>query len=67
MMKTGGEPKPVAHGKKGNVGGIATPGRKGHMIKALTMLVKPGPGTKKTPAIANLHNPEARFTSMLAQ
>ena len=48
MMKTGGEPKPVASGKKGNVGGVATPGRHGHMLKGLNMLVKSGPATKKT-------------------
>ena len=58
MMKTKGEPMPVASGKKGNVGGISTPGRHGHMLHSLNMLMKPGPGTKKTAAISNMPRPE---------
>ena len=30
MMKAKGSPKPVASGKKGNVGGMMTPGRHGN-------------------------------------
>jgi hypothetical protein len=53
-----GAPKPVASGKKGNVGGVSTPGRHGRMIKGLTALVKSGPATKKTAAVANMPRPE---------
>ena len=54
MMSAKGSPKPVATGKKGNVGGVSTPGRHGHALtNGLMMLVKPGPATKKTPKIAN--------------
>jgi hypothetical protein len=49
--------KSSAVGKKGNVGGITTPGRKG-MGSALHMLVKPGSATTKTAKPANLHRPE---------
>jgi hypothetical protein len=53
-----GAPKKVASGKKGNVGGVSTPGRHGHMIKALTALVQPGPATKKKAAVSNMPRPE---------
>jgi hypothetical protein len=47
-----GSPKPVATGKKGNVGGIATPGRHGNhaaaMLAGVNNLVAAGPGTTKT-------------------
>jgi hypothetical protein len=61
-MMTKGSPKPVATGKKGNVGGIATPGRHGSHAAAMKAgvknLVMPGPATKKTPVIANQIRPE---------
>lgn len=62
MMKTGGEPKDVVTGRKGNVGGIPTPGRQGHTLKgsaALMMLVKPGPAINRMPKTAK-HNPETK-------
>lgn len=57
-----GAPKPVVTGRKGNVGGISTPGRHGHKLTGLTALVKPGPGTKKTATVANLHRPEGNVS-----
>lgn len=61
-MNMNGAPKPVASGKKGNVGGISTPGRHGNHMAAMRAgvknLVSPGPGTKKTAAVSNLMRPE---------
>jgi hypothetical protein len=58
MMKAKGSPKPVASGKSGNVGGVATPGRKGShaaaMMAGVKNLVAPGPGTKKTAVIGKV-------------
>ena len=57
MMSAKGSPKPVATGKKGNVGGISTPGRHGSHAAAMKAgvknLVMPGPATKKTAAVSN--------------
>jgi hypothetical protein len=62
MMTAKGSPKPVETGKRGNVGGISTPGRHGNHAAAMKAgvknLVMPGPGTKKTPVIANQIRPE---------
>ena len=50
-MQTHGEPKPIASGKRGNVGGVSTPGRHGSHAAAMRAgvknLVTAGPGTKK--------------------
>jgi hypothetical protein len=58
MNSAKGSPKPVASGKKGNVGGIATPGRHGShaaaMAAGMKNLVAPGPGTKKTATIGKI-------------
>ena len=58
MMKTKGEPKPVATGKKGNVGGISTPGRHGNHAAAMAAgvknLVTAGPGTKKMADVSKI-------------
>ena len=63
-MKTAkGSPKPVASGKKGNVGGMMTPGRHGHMLHGLDMLMKPGMATKKTAAVSNIHSGPASISS----
>lgn len=63
-MMAKGSPKPVASGKKGNVGGISTPGRHGNHMAAMRAgvknLVAAGPGTKKTAAVSNLMRPEGR-------
>lgn len=64
-MMTHGEPKPVATGKKGNVGGISTPGRHGShkaaMMAGVKNLVAPGPGmTKKVKHIVVRPEPEGR-------
>ena len=62
MMKAKGSPKPVASGKKGNVGGMMTPGRHGNhkvaMMAGMKNLVAAGPGTKKTASISNMPRPE---------
>ena len=51
MFMAKGSPKPVATGKKGNVGGISTPGRHGSkaaaMLAGVKNLVSAGPGTTK--------------------
>lgn len=53
-----GAPKPVASGKKGNVGGISTPGRHGSHMAAMKAgvknLVAPGPGTSKTASLKKI-------------
>lgn len=57
-----GAPKPTVTGRKGNVGGISTPGRPGHALKgsaALMMLVKPGPAINRMPKTVK-HNPETK-------
>lgn len=59
-----GNPVQAAYGKKGNVGGISTPGRKGSkaaaMMAGVKNLVAPGAGTKKTAVIANMPRPEGK-------
>ena len=63
-----GAPKPVVTGRKGNVGGISTPGRHGNhgaaMMAGVKNLVAPGPGTKKTAAVQNLTRPEGKVGSL---
>jgi len=57
-MVAKGSPKPVVTGRKGNVGGVSTPGRHGDhkaaMMAGIKNLVAPGPGTVKTAKISNL-------------
>ena len=63
-----GAPKPTVTGRKGNVGGIATPGRPGHALKgsaALMMLVKPGPAINRMPKTVK-HNPETKTAKINA-
>jgi hypothetical protein len=52
-----GAPKPVVTGKKGNVGGISTPGRHG-VGSGLNALVKPGPGKTVPVKVSNMPRPE---------
>lgn len=55
-MTVKGSPKPVVTGRKGNVGGITTPGRHGNhaaaMMAGVKNLVAAGAGTTKT---ADIH------------
>lgn len=57
-MMAKGSPKPVVTGRKGNVGGVSTPGRTGNhkaaMMAGMKNLISPGPGTVKTAKISNM-------------
>lgn len=65
-MMAKGSPKPVATGKKGNVGGMMTAGRHGShaaaMMAGIKNLVASGSATKKTAAVANMHRPEGKVS-----
>ena len=66
MMMAKGSPKPVATGKKGNVGGVMTAGRHGNHAAAMKAgvknLVMPGPATKKTADVSNMPRPEGKVS-----